>query len=189
MQRSKQNSFYTVCNIILTDDLLYLITRSWGYKILPINLLENRAVSLKKVNFHVMKSKWHLILGWSPWIRRGPIFPCMMVKGYHCRTWDWVQPLFCDFCKVEEHCASESPIKETCWNAGGFGCLVRACLVTRFSFLKVLLLSLLQQTSQRAMPFRISLKMGPLTIHSFSVWPMWDTWAPYCMCLCWLVHS
>jgi len=165
MQRSKQNSFYTACNIILTDDLLYLITRSWGYKILPLNLLENRAVSLKEVDFHVMKSKWHLILGWSPWVWRGPIFPCMMVKGYHCRTWDWVQLLFCDFCKVEEHCASESPIKETCWNCGGFGCPVRASLVACFSFLKVLLLSLLQQTSQRAMLFRISLKYGPLTIH------------------------
>ena len=145
----------------------------------------------KKVDFHVMKSKWHLILCWSSWLWRGPIFACMMVKGYHCRTWDWVEPLFCDLCKVEEHCASESPIKETCWNCGGFACLVRACtcIVGRLSFVHVRLLRLFQQTSQRAMLFRISLKMGPLTIHSFSIWPMWDTWAPYCVCLCGLVHS
>ena len=119
----------------------------------------------KKVDFHVIKSKWHLILCWSPWVWRGPIFPCMMVKGYHCRTWDWVQPLFCDFCKVEEHCASGSSIKETCWNCGGFGCPVCASLVACFSFLKVLLLTLLQQTSQQAILFRISQKYGPLPIH------------------------
>ena len=36
-------------------------------------------------------------------------------------------------------------------------------VVARLSFVQVLLLSLFQQTSQRAMLFRISLKMGPLT--------------------------
>ena len=29
-----------------------------------------------------------------------------------------------------------------------------------------------------------------LTDHTLtSICPMWDTWAPYCMCLCALVHS
>ena len=75
----------------------------------------------------------------------------------------------------------EAPSRKRDESVKGFGYLVRACLVARFSFLKVLLLSLLQQTSQRAMLFRISLRMGPLTLHSFSIWPMSDTWAPYCI--------
>ena len=162
------------------------MTRSRGYKILLLRLLEKRAVSLKGVDFQVMLSKWQLILCWSFLLWRAPIFPCMMVKGYYCRTRDKRQPLICDLCKAEEHCASESPIKDNC---GGAGCLVRACIVARLHFVKVPLLSLLQLTSQRAMLFRISLKMCTLTIHPFSIYPIWDTWAPYCMCLCGLVHS
>ena len=72
---------------------------------------------------------------------------------------------------------------------GAFGYLVRACIVPRLSFVEVLLLRLLQQTSQRATLFRISLLMGSLTIYSVSNCPVWDTWAPYCKCLGGLVHG
>ena len=65
-------------------------------------------------------------------------------------------------------------------NRGAFGYLVRACIVARLSFVEVLLLRLLQQRSQRAMLFLISLLMGSLTIYSVSNCPVWDTWASYC---------
>ena len=55
------------------------------------------------------------------------------------------------------------------FNFGALGYLVRACIVSRLSFVKVLLLRLLRQTSQRAMLFRISLLMGSLTIYSLSI--------------------
>ena len=79
---------------------------------------------------------------------------------------------------------TESPIKELCWDCGHFGCLIGACIVARFSFLTVRMLSLPQQTSQRAMLFRVSmlfrvcLLMGSSTIHSLTVCPVWDTWSP-----------
>ena len=57
MQRSKQDSFYSCYNITLTDHLLqFLKSRSWGFKIPVLKALENRAVSLKEVDFHVLKS-------------------------------------------------------------------------------------------------------------------------------------
>ena len=86
--------------------------------------------------------------------------------------WDGGQPLFYHLCKVEEHCASESPIKETCWKCGGFGCLVRACIVARFSFFKVPFLSLLQLPAQQYAPLALLLQTLRMTYHS-SFEPLW----------------
>ena len=72
-----------------------------------------------------------------------------------------------------------SSTKQGC-NCGAFGYLVRACIVSRLSFVEVLLLRLLQQRSQRAMLFRISLLMGSPNIYLVSTCPVWDTWASYC---------
>ena len=69
--------------------------------------------------------------------------------------------------------------KQGC-NCGAFGYLVRACIAASLSFVEVLLLRWLQQRSQRAMLFRISLLMGSLTIYSVTICPAWNTWASYC---------